>query len=42
MENMVNKFGEGVFAVVMDSYDYEAALNVLLPRLKELKEKKGA
>lgn len=39
--NMVNKFGAGTFACVMDSYDYTHALNEVLPQIKEAKEAKG-
>jgi len=37
MENMIQKFGNGVFAIVMDSYDYSAALEKVLPSLKTKK-----
>lgn len=29
--NMIEHFGTGCFATVMDSYDYTAALNQVLP-----------
>jgi hypothetical protein len=29
--NMIEHFGTGAFATVMDSYDYTAALNQILP-----------
>lgn len=29
--NMIEHFGSGIFATVMDSYDYTAALNQVLP-----------
>jgi hypothetical protein len=29
--NMIENFGTGAFATVMDSYDYTAALNQVLP-----------
>lgn len=29
--NMIEHFGTGAFATVMDSYDYTAALNQVLP-----------
>lgn len=29
--NMIDNFGTGAFATVMDSYDYTAALNQVLP-----------
>lgn len=41
IENMVRKFGKGVYAVVMDSYDYRRALTHVLPRIKPLKEQEG-
>lgn len=43
MENMVDKFGgpNAVFACVMDSYDYENALNKVLPQVAPLHKKKG-
>eukprot|EP01094_Clydonella_sp_ATCC50884_P029098 TRINITY_DN898_c0_g1_i5.p1 TRINITY_DN898_c0_g1~~TRINITY_DN898_c0_g1_i5.p1 ORF type:complete len:347 (+),score=109.69 TRINITY_DN898_c0_g1_i5:151-1041(+) len=41
IENMVRKYGKGVYAVVMDSYDYERALDHVLPRIKPLKEEQG-
>lgn len=41
IENMIEKFGDGTFACVMDSYDYDHALNVVLPEIKAAKEAKG-
>mmetsp|Transcript_21467 Transcript_21467/g.53939 ORF Transcript_21467/g.53939 Transcript_21467/m.53939 type:complete len:556 (+) Transcript_21467:40-1707(+) len=41
IKNEIDHFGGGVFACVMDSYDYDNALNEVLPRVKEAKEKKG-
>lgn len=39
---MLQKFGDGVFATVMDSYDYSRALYKVVPSLKEEKNaKKG-
>ena len=32
MLNEMEHYGEGVYACVMDSYDYENALNNVLPR----------
>jgi len=39
--NMIDLFGSGVFATVMDSYDYERALFKVVPTVKEQKNKKG-
>ena len=39
--NMVKLYGSGVFSVVMDSYDYERALNVLAPAFKPELERRG-
>ncbi len=39
--NMIDKFGGGVFATVMDSYDYARALDKVVPSVKEEKNKKG-
>ena len=33
--NMVSKYGSGIFACVMDSYDYAAALSELLPSVAQ-------
>eukprot|EP00285_Hemiselmis_virescens_P010692 CAMPEP_0173389334 /NCGR_PEP_ID=MMETSP1356-20130122/11438_1 /TAXON_ID=77927 ORGANISM="Hemiselmis virescens, Strain PCC157" /NCGR_SAMPLE_ID=MMETSP1356 /ASSEMBLY_ACC=CAM_ASM_000847 /LENGTH=553 /DNA_ID=CAMNT_0014346461 /DNA_START=38 /DNA_END=1699 /DNA_ORIENTATION=- len=41
IKNEIEHFGGGPFSVVMDSYDYDNALNNVLPKLKEAKEKKG-
>lgn len=41
MENMMDKFGRGLFAVVMDSYDYAAALSEVLPSVASKKVEKG-
>eukprot|EP00698_Gefionella_okellyi_P019561 TRINITY_DN6007_c0_g1_i1.p2 TRINITY_DN6007_c0_g1~~TRINITY_DN6007_c0_g1_i1.p2 ORF type:complete len:516 (+),score=106.80 TRINITY_DN6007_c0_g1_i1:34-1548(+) len=42
IQNMIEKFGDGVFACVMDSYDYTNALDNVLPSLvKEKEAKKG-
>jgi nicotinic acid phosphoribosyltransferase len=35
--NMIRKFGGGVYATVMDSYDYDRALYKVVPSLKEEK-----
>jgi nicotinamide phosphoribosyltransferase len=39
--NMISKFGSGVFAVVMDSYDYANALENILPTIASEKVSKG-
>jgi len=36
--NMIEKFGGGVFATVMDSYDYARALDKVVPSVKEEKK----
>merc|ERR1712100_296070 len=41
LANMIDKYGGGVYACVMDSYDYHAALTQMLPSLKEAKIKAG-
>jgi nicotinic acid phosphoribosyltransferase len=42
IEKMMVLYGKGVFATVMDSYDYERALNVILPQVAEMhKANKG-
>ncbi|KAF9436244.1 hypothetical protein BGZ76_004499 [Entomortierella beljakovae] len=41
MEAMIQNFGEGVFACVMDSYDYQRALDNVLPAVASFKLKKG-
>jgi len=41
MEHMIKTFGSGVFAIVMDSYDYVNALEKVLPTLSKLKTEKG-
>jgi nicotinamide phosphoribosyltransferase len=33
ISNMIENFGAGVFACVMDSYDYAAALEEVLPSI---------
>jgi len=37
IEHMIKTFGKGVFAVVMDSYDYIAALEKVLPSIASFK-----
>ena len=41
MVQLLENFGSGVCACVMDSYDYKAALENLLPVIADLKVKKG-
>jgi nicotinamide phosphoribosyltransferase len=41
LEAMVDRFGDGAFAVVMDSYDWEHALRELLPAVAAKKIEKG-
>jgi len=41
INNMIKHFGTGVFACVMDSYDYANALNVVLPTIAQAKTKAG-
>ncbi len=41
MKNMIDKFGGGIFATVMDSYDYSRALNEIVPTLVADHQKKG-
>lgn len=39
--NMIDKFGSGIFACVMDSYDYSAALNEVIPVIAKAKTARG-
>lgn len=41
IENMIDKFGTGLFACVMDSYDYAQALSKVLPAIASKKVGKG-
>ncbi|KAF8960289.1 hypothetical protein BGZ46_001605 [Entomortierella lignicola] len=41
MEAMIQNFGEGVYACVMDSYDYQRALDTVLPAVASFKLEKG-
>lgn len=41
MEAMISEFGKGVYACVMDSYDYQKALDVVLPSVASFKLEKG-
>lgn len=33
--HMIEKYGSGIFSVVMDSYDYKRALDEIVPSLKD-------
>jgi len=39
--HMIDKYGSGIFATVMDSYDYARALYKIVPTVVEEKKKKG-
>jgi len=39
--NVIQKYGGGVFATVMDSYDYQRALDVVVPSVAQVKKEKG-
>jgi nicotinamide phosphoribosyltransferase len=39
--NTIEQYGDGLFACVMDSYDYDNALNVVLPEIAEAKAAKS-
>ncbi len=39
--NGIEHFGAGLFACVMDSYDYDKALNEVLPKIADAKIKRG-
>eukprot|EP00835_Amoeboradix_gromovi_P003574 NODE_242_length_13076_cov_0.518379.p3 type:complete len:435 gc:universal NODE_242_length_13076_cov_0.518379:5107-6411(+) len=41
IRNMIEKYGEGVYACVMDSYDYVEALSSVLPNIAKEKTAKG-
>lgn len=41
IENMVDKFGGGIYSIVMDSYDYERAIFKVMPKCKDAAVKKG-
>lgn len=41
IENMIENFGTGAFACVMDSYDYGKALSDVIPSIYEKKIGKG-
>lgn len=42
IENMVDEFGVGLFATVLDSYDYAAALEKVVPYIAKQKLKHGS
>ncbi|KAJ1484176.1 hypothetical protein T484DRAFT_1797858, partial [Baffinella frigidus] len=39
--NTIEKYGDGLFACVMDSYDYDNALDVVLPEIASAKTAKA-
>lgn len=41
MMEMIEQFGDGIFACVMDSYDYAKALEEILPTVASRKLEKG-
>jgi len=41
MKNMIKHFGKGVYAIVMDSYNYSNALNNILPIIAKSKNEAG-
>jgi nicotinic acid phosphoribosyltransferase len=41
IENMIERVGDGAFSCVMDSYDYDHAINVVLPEVAPKKVAKG-
>lgn len=41
VQNMIDNFGEGLFAAVADSYDYHKYLNTVLPKVAEQIKQKG-
>lgn len=41
ISNMIHHFGDGVFATVMDSYDYEKALKEVVPAVAAEKNERG-
>ncbi|KAF9896784.1 hypothetical protein BX616_006755 [Lobosporangium transversale] len=42
MEAMIEQFGDGIYACVMDSYDYQYALDSVLPAVAKFKVDKSA
>jgi len=41
IENMISHFGKGLFACVLDSYDYSNCLDNIIPQIKAKKEAAG-
>lgn len=41
IENMIEKFGTGTYAMVMDSYNYEKALFEVIPKVASKAVEKG-
>jgi len=41
MVNEIEKYGHSLYACVMDSYDYDHALNVVLPKVADMVKSKG-
>jgi len=41
IEKQIENFGDGIFTVVMDSYDYDNALDTILPSVADYVSKKG-
>ena len=41
IDHMISTFGTSIFAIVMDSYDYTAALDNVLPSVAKYKTEKG-
>ena len=41
IQNMIRHFGSGIFATVMDSYDYQRALDVVVPSVAAEQVEKG-
>jgi nicotinic acid phosphoribosyltransferase len=41
IRNMIDKFGTGIYSIVMDSYDYTNALKKILPKIAPYKKSKG-
>eukprot|EP00179_Madagascaria_erythrocladioides_P026307 CAMPEP_0198337530 /NCGR_PEP_ID=MMETSP1450-20131203/28694_1 /TAXON_ID=753684 ORGANISM="Madagascaria erythrocladiodes, Strain CCMP3234" /NCGR_SAMPLE_ID=MMETSP1450 /ASSEMBLY_ACC=CAM_ASM_001115 /LENGTH=510 /DNA_ID=CAMNT_0044042349 /DNA_START=74 /DNA_END=1602 /DNA_ORIENTATION=- len=41
IRNMIKHFGKGIFACVLDSYDYQNCLDNVLPKIKEAQQAAG-
>lgn len=41
IENMIEKFGGGIYSMVMDSYNYERAIFKVIPKFKQAAAEKG-